>query len=126
MMSNTTAAPKPPTGSGFAGRKGQQMKFVSHRRGRTAVRARDAKRQARHVLRRGRAGALILGLAAAGAIAVPASASASTGASRADFSPVVGHVYVDDNTKGTNTIGAFTRHADGEISRYQIGKVGVR
>src|SRR5580704_14306370 len=116
MVSNTTAAPKPPTGSGFAGRKGQQMKFVSHQRGRTAVRARDAKRQARHVLQRGRASALILGLAAAGAIAVPASASASTGASRADFSPVVGHVYVDDNTKGTNTIGAFNRHADGTLT----------
>ena len=39
----------------------------------------------------------MLGLAAAAAIAVPASASASTGAS-----PVVGHVYVNDNTKGTN------------------------
>ena len=87
------------------------MKFASHRRGRTAARARDAKRQARHVLRRGRAGALILGLAAAAAIAVPASASASTGAS-----PVVGHVYVNDNTKGTNTIGAFNRHADGSLT----------
>ena len=87
------------------------MKFASHRRGRTAARARDAKRQARHVLQRGRAGALILGLAAAAAIAVPASASASTGAS-----PVVGHVYVNDNTKGTNTIGAFDRHADGSLT----------
>jgi hypothetical protein len=38
---------------------------------------------------------LILGLAAAAAVAVPASASASTGAS-----PVVGHVYVNDNTAG--------------------------
>ena len=85
------------------------MKFASHRRGRTA--ARDAKREARHVLPRGRAGALILGLAAAAAIAVPASASASTGAS-----PVVGHVYVNDNTKGTNTIGAFDRHADGSLT----------
>ena len=92
------------------------MKFVSHRRGRTAVRAQDAKRQARHVLKRGRASALILGLAAAAALAVPASASASTGASRADFSPVVGHVYVNDNTKGTNTIGAFDRHADGSLT----------
>jgi len=73
-------------------RKEQQMNFVSHRR-------------------RGRAGALILGLAAAAAIAVPASASASTGAS-----PGVGHVYVNDNTKGTNTIGAFDRHADGSLS----------
>src|SRR3984885_4895383 len=68
------------------------MKFVSHRR-------------------RGRAGALILGLAAAAAIAVPASASASTSAS-----PVVGHVYVNDNTKGTNTIGAFHGHADGSLT----------
>src|SRR5580704_12910008 len=111
MVSNTTAAPKPPTGSGFAGRKGQPMKFVSHQQGRTAARARDAKRQARHVLRPGMTGALILGLAAAAAIAVPASASASTGAS-----PVVGHVYVNDNTKGTNTIGAFDRHADGTLT----------
>ena len=49
----------------------------------------------------------MLGLAAAAAIAVPASASAS---------PVVGHVYVNDNTKGTNTIGAFDRHADGSLT----------
>jgi 6-phosphogluconolactonase len=52
---------------------------------------------------------LVLGLAAAAAIAVPASASA-------DASPVVGHVYVNDNTKGTNTIGAFDRHADGTLT----------
>ncbi len=44
----------------------------------------------------------MFGLAAFAAVAVPASASAS-----ADASPVVGHVYVNDNTKGTNTIGAF-------------------
>ena len=68
------------------------------------------------MLKRGRSGALILGLGLAAAVAVPASASASTGASRADFSPVVGHVYVDDNTKGTNTIGAFNRHADGSLT----------
>src|SRR6516162_811783 len=58
-----------------------------------------------------RSGALVLGIAAAVAVAVPASASASTGAS-----PVTGHVYVNDNTKGTNTIGAFDRHADGSLS----------
>jgi hypothetical protein len=29
---------------------------------------------------------------------------------------VVGHVYVNDNTKGTNTIGAFDRHADGTLT----------
>jgi 6-phosphogluconolactonase len=58
--------------------------------------------------------ALVLGLttaAAAAAVAVPASASAS-----ADTSPVVGHVYVNDNTAGTNTIGAFDRHADGALT----------
>jgi hypothetical protein len=66
------------------------MRFVSHRPGPAAIRAQDAKHEVKHVLRRGRPSALILGLAAA--IAVPASAS--TGASRAGFSPVAGHVYV--------------------------------
>ena len=46
-------------------------------------------------------------------MAVPASASAST---LADGSQVVGHVYVNDNTTGTNTIGAFDRHADGTLT----------
>jgi hypothetical protein len=71
-------------------RKEQQMRFVSHRPGPAAIRAQDAKHEVKHVLRRGRPSALIL--AAAAAIAVPASAS--TGASRAGFSPVAGHVYV--------------------------------
>ena len=47
----------------------------------------------------------------AAAVAVPVAASASTGSS-----PVVGHVYVNDNTAGTNTIGAFDRHADGTLT----------
>ena len=55
--------------------------------------------------------ALVLGLAAAAALAIPSAASAA-----ADASPVVGHVYVNDNTKGTNTIGAFDRHADGTLT----------
>ena len=61
-----------------------------------------------------RPGPVLAGLAAAaaaGVVAVPAAASASTQAS-----PVVGHVYVDDNTAGTNTIGAFNRHADGTLT----------
>src|SRR6516162_8029273 len=62
-------------------------------------------------LKRGRSAALVFGLAAAAAVAVPASASAS-----ADASGVVGHVYVNDNTKGTNTIGAFDRHADATLT----------
>ena len=87
------------------------MKFVSHRRRRMAVRAHHAKRPAGHVLKRGRSGALTLGLAAAAAVAAPAAASAATSAS-----PVVGHVYVNDNTAGTNTIGVFDRHADGSLT----------
>src|SRR6266566_8961894 len=68
-------------------------------------------RQAAHSLKRGRSGAVVVGLAAFAAAAVPASASAS-----AQASPVVGHVYVNDNTAGTNTIGAFDRHADGTLT----------
>jgi 6-phosphogluconolactonase (cycloisomerase 2 family) len=53
-----------------------------------------------------------LGLLAAGAVvAIPAVASASPYPS-----PVVGHVYLDDNTAGSNTIAAFDRHADGSLS----------
>ena len=55
----------------------------------------------------------MLGVAAAAALAVPASASASTSNGP---SPVVGHVYVNDNTKPANTIGAFDRHADGTLT----------
>ena len=54
-----------------------------------------------------------LGVAAvlAGWLAVPVSASAS-----ARTSPVVGHVYVNDNTAGANTVAAFNRHADGTLT----------
>jgi 6-phosphogluconolactonase len=83
------------------------MKFASHRRGRTA--------------------ALVLGLATATALAVPAAASASPSS---DPSPVVGHVYVNDNTKPVNTIGAFDRHADGTLtpeagSPFTVGGMGT-
>ena len=45
-------------------------------------------------------------------LAGPAVASASAhGPSR-----MVGHVYVNDNTAGTNTIAAFDRHADGSLT----------
>jgi hypothetical protein len=92
------------------------MKLVSHRRGRTAVPASIATRQARYFVNRGRSGALALGLAAAAAAAVAVPASASAAASDGP-SPVVGHVYVNDNTKPANTIGAFDRHADGTLTR---------
>src|ERR1700678_1974609 len=53
-----------------------------------------------------------LSLLAAGAVlAAPAVASASSLPS-----PVTGHVYLDDNTVGSNTIAAFDRHADGSLT----------
>jgi 6-phosphogluconolactonase len=111
MVSKHPGGRAPPTRFRLGRRKGQKMRFVSRRRGRTAVRAVTAAPGATRFLNRGRSGALVLGLAAAAAVAVPASASAS-----ADASPVVGHVYVNDNTKETNTIGAFDRHADGTLT----------
>jgi 6-phosphogluconolactonase len=89
------------------------MKIVSGRWSLMNTRARKAKGEATRWLTLGRPGPVLLGVAAAvaaAAVAVPASASASTGAST-----VVGHVYVDDNTAGANTIGAFDRHADGTL-----------
>ena len=60
-------------------------------------------------------GRLLLGLVAAVtplAAAVPATASATP----SHTSQVVGHVYVDDNTTGLNTIAAFDRHAGGSLT----------
>jgi 6-phosphogluconolactonase (cycloisomerase 2 family) len=42
---------------------------------------------------------------------IPASASAVPGSNA-----TVGHVYLDDNTAGTNTIAGFDRHADGSLT----------
>jgi hypothetical protein len=50
-------------------------------------------------------------LAAGAVLAAPAVASASPLPS-----PVTGHVYLDDNTAGANTIAAFDRHADGSLT----------
>ena len=54
---------------------------------------------------------VLLGSIGAAATAVPATALAAPTGSR-----VVGHVYVNDNTAGSNTIGAFDRHADGSLT----------
>ncbi len=48
------------------------------------------------------------------ALAAAAATIAAGGASAA--SDVVGHLYVNDNTAGTNTIAAFDRHADGTLT----------
>ena len=47
-------------------------------------------------------------LVSAGFVAAPNIATAAT--------PVVGHVYVNDNTAPTNTIGGFDQHADGSLT----------
>lgn len=52
---------------------------------------------------------VLLGLIATAA-ALPAAASAS------DDSSVANHVYVNDNTAGSNTIAVFDRHADGSLT----------
>jgi 6-phosphogluconolactonase (cycloisomerase 2 family) len=54
----------------------------------------------------------LLGLVLAGALLSPAGALASDG----HRSAVLGHVYVDDNNAGENTIVAFDRHADGSLT----------
>jgi 6-phosphogluconolactonase len=73
----------------------------------------NAEGEAMRFLTRRRSGPILLSLAAAIAavVAAPASASALT-----QVSSVTGHVYVNDNTAGTNTIGAFDRHADGTLT----------
>ena len=55
--------------------------------------------------------ATALSIAAAAAVAAPASAAPGHYPSR-----IAGHVYLDDNTTGSNTIAAFDRHADGSLT----------
>jgi len=55
--------------------------------------------------------------AAAAALAVPVTLAVPASASALDHSSAVaGHVYVNDNTAGTNTIAAFDRYADGTMT----------
>lgn len=42
--------------------------------------------------------------------------SLSVGVVAAAESPIVGHVYVNNNTAGENTVGGFDRHADGSLT----------
>ena len=59
-------------------------------------------------LRRLLASSILLVLALAGVAAASADALPP--------SPVVGHVYVNDNTAGANTVAGFARHADGTLT----------
>jgi 6-phosphogluconolactonase len=54
----------------------------------------------------------ILGTLGAGAASAAPVANHSPG----NVSAVVGHVYLDDNTAGTNTISGFDRHVDGSLT----------
>lgn len=63
-----------------------------------------------HVMSRAKSNRVLAVAAVAAALAVPAAAAPT------DPSPVVGHVYVNDNTAGANTIGAFDRHANGALT----------
>ena len=51
-----------------------------------------------------------LALLATGTALLFAGPAAATG------SPVVGHVYVNDNTAKNNTVAGFDRHADGTLT----------
>ncbi len=75
-----------------------------------------------HLLRRAVAALGALALALGGSVAGLHAASAQ--------SDIVGHVYVNDNTPGTNTVAGFYRHADGTLtpipgSPFTVGGAGT-
>jgi 6-phosphogluconolactonase (cycloisomerase 2 family) len=61
---------------------------------------------------------LTLGVATLGGIGLIGAVGAGTAyaAGTPGSSSVIGHVYLDDNTAGTNTISGFDRHADGSLT----------
>jgi 6-phosphogluconolactonase len=52
----------------------------------------------------------------AGVVSMIVAVDASASLSAPQASPVVGHVYVNDNTTGANTVAGFDRHADGSLT----------
>jgi len=65
-----------------------------------------------------------------GILALAMTASAAAARASGAHSDVVGHVYVNDNTAGTNTVAGFERHADGTLtplpgSPFVAGGVGT-
>src|SRR6476660_7514896 len=55
----------------------------------------------------------LIGLAAASAAVIT---SLTAGAAFAAGSATIGHVYVNNNTAGRNTVAGFDRHADGSLT----------
>jgi hypothetical protein len=75
-------------------------------------------------------GAALLGLGTAASFGLAGSAAASAAKPKPKPSTVIGHVYVNDNSAGPNTIGAYARHRDGSItplpgSPYAAGGSGL-
>lgn len=78
----------------------------------------------KHVARLALSVATLGGVGLLGTLSASGSAAAAIATTPASSStvyghygnPVIGHVYLDDNTTGTNTIGAFDRHADGSLT----------
>ena len=67
---------------------------------------------------------------AAFGLAVLTAAGTAAAASAGQVDDVIGHVYVNDNTAGANTIAAFARHSDGSLtpasgSPYAAGGAGL-
>jgi 6-phosphogluconolactonase len=69
------------------------------------------------------AGRLALGVATLGSVGIvgtlgsgAANAGPVANSAQGNFNPVIGHVYLDDNTPGTNTISGFDRHVDGSLT----------
>ena len=60
--------------------------------------------------------AILLALALAGVMVSSGTASAASDLFGHHGSFVVGHLYVNDNTAGANTIAAFDRHSDGTLT----------
>ncbi len=56
------------------------------------------------------------GIGLLGAFGAGAADAAAAPAFGLGPSPVIGHVYLDDNTAGTNTISGFDRHLDGSLT----------
>jgi 6-phosphogluconolactonase len=56
-------------------------------------------------------------LIASSALLVFALALATASAGASQTSPVIGHLYVNDNTAVANTVAGFDRHADGTLTR---------
>src|SRR5262249_52636066 len=69
-------------------------------------------------------------LASVVVLAIAAAVFAAGGAAAPGTSSVVGHLYVNDNTTGVNTVAGFDRHADGTLtpmtgSPFAVGGAGT-